>query len=188
MKVSKEQAAEHHRAILHAAATLFRARGFDGTKVTDIMAEAKLTHGAFYGHFRSKSELAASACQQAFEDRLDAWGPDISLPEYLDRYITPFHRDRPGQGCPIAAFATDIARQEKPVQMQFQIGVSLFRKRISMELAAAGKHSTESNAKASTILSTMVGAIVLARSTIDRSLSARLLKETRSTITKQFAI
>ena len=57
MKVSKEKVAEHRKAILEAAGELFRARGFDDVSVSDVMKEAGLTHGAFYGYFPSKEAL-----------------------------------------------------------------------------------------------------------------------------------
>ena len=59
MKVSKEQAAEHREQIIDQAARLFRERGFDGIGVAELMKSAGLTHGGFYGHFKSKEELMA---------------------------------------------------------------------------------------------------------------------------------
>ena len=57
MRVSKMQVAENRRAILEAAATMFREHGFEGVTVADIMTAAGLTHGGFYRHFKSKDEL-----------------------------------------------------------------------------------------------------------------------------------
>ena len=51
MKVSKEQVATHGKRILAAAGRLFRQRGFDDVTVADVMKDADLTHGAFYGYF-----------------------------------------------------------------------------------------------------------------------------------------
>jgi TetR/AcrR family transcriptional regulator, transcriptional repressor for nem operon len=62
MKVTREQVAENRQRILEVAGKLFREKGFDGVSVADIMKSAGLTHGAFYGHFASKDELAAQAC------------------------------------------------------------------------------------------------------------------------------
>ena len=65
MKVSKEQVAKHREHIVAAAGRLFRQRGFDGVSVAEIMKEAGLTHGAFYGYFPSKEALIAEAAEQA---------------------------------------------------------------------------------------------------------------------------
>jgi TetR/AcrR family transcriptional repressor of nem operon len=53
MKVSREQVLENKRTILEAAGRLFRERGFDSVTVADVMKSAGLTHGGFYGYFKS---------------------------------------------------------------------------------------------------------------------------------------
>ena len=55
MKVSREKAAENRERVIEAAAALFRAKGFDGIGVADIMKAADLTHGGFYGHFAPRT-------------------------------------------------------------------------------------------------------------------------------------
>src|SRR5437773_5173125 len=65
MKVSREQAAQNRERIVEAAAQLFRERGFEGIGVADLMKEAGLTHGGFYGHFSSKDDLIAEASARA---------------------------------------------------------------------------------------------------------------------------
>ena len=75
MKVSKTQVDDNRRAILEAAGRLFRQRGFDAVSVAEVMAAAGLTHGAFYGYFRSKDELVAAA----LADLLDRAAPDRQM-------------------------------------------------------------------------------------------------------------
>jgi TetR/AcrR family transcriptional repressor of nem operon len=189
MKVSKEKAAEHHQAVIEAAATSFRESGFEGVNVADIMQKAGLTHGAFYGHFSSKSALAAVACRYAFDDRLNAWTDDVSLTDYLDRYVSTFHRDRPGRGCPMAAFASDISRQPKAVRKEFEVGVSRYRERIALRLAESGTPKAVRDSEATALLAAMIGSIVLARSTrSNHALSARILTESRSAIASRFGV
>ena len=65
MKVSREQAAANRERILDVATRLFRERGLDGIGVADLMREAGLTHGGFYGHFASKEDLIAEACKRS---------------------------------------------------------------------------------------------------------------------------
>ena len=57
MRVSRQKAAENRERIIDAAGALFRAKGFAGIGVADIMRAADLTHGGFYGHFASKDDL-----------------------------------------------------------------------------------------------------------------------------------
>src|SRR5689334_15950220 len=65
MKVTREQAIQNRERIVEAAAQLFRERGFDGIGVADLMKQAGLTHGGFYGHFSSKEDLIREASARA---------------------------------------------------------------------------------------------------------------------------
>ncbi|HTN96666.1 MAG TPA: helix-turn-helix domain-containing protein, partial [Nordella sp.] len=47
--------------ILDAALDVFRAKGYAATRIEDICAEAGLTKGSFFHHFKSKEELALEA-------------------------------------------------------------------------------------------------------------------------------
>ena len=49
-----------HR-LLDAAARVFAAKGYEGTKIGDIVAEAGLSTGAVYGRFSSKNDLLRQA-------------------------------------------------------------------------------------------------------------------------------
>src|SRR5579863_10223790 len=112
MKVSKTQVDENRRAILAAAGRLFRARGFDGVSIAEVMQGAGLTHGAFYGYFRSKDELvAATLSEPAAAARRSA--------NYLDdaaKYLSAAHRDDNVGGCPVAALGADAIRQSAPAR------------------------------------------------------------------------
>ena len=128
MKVSREQAAANRAAVVKAASRLFRSHGFDGVGVAEITRAAGLTHGGFYGQFASKDALAEEACDQAFAETVRppagkagrAWG---GLARLLAAYLSTWHRDQPGDGCPMAAYGSEIARQPLEVQTQFAAGV-----------------------------------------------------------------
>ena len=53
MKVSKQQAAENHDAILRVASALIRERGLEQVSAAEFAKAAGLTHGALYSHFSS---------------------------------------------------------------------------------------------------------------------------------------
>ena len=115
MRYPASETAEKHEQILTEAARLFRERGFAGAGVAEIMKAAGLTHGAFYAHFPSKGALAAEAVARAFaqsEDRIYASATDATDPRraFLDSYLSSAHRNRPGEGCAIAALGPEIAR------------------------------------------------------------------------------
>jgi AcrR family transcriptional regulator len=52
-----EQQAETRRLLLEAAEDVFRRRGFSGSSVEEIAAQAGFTRGAFYSNFDSKESL-----------------------------------------------------------------------------------------------------------------------------------
>ena len=52
------------RALLDAAHTLVRRKGWAGTSVDELCAEAGVTKGAFFHHFASKEALGVAAAEQ----------------------------------------------------------------------------------------------------------------------------
>ncbi|MBK3736597.1 TetR family transcriptional regulator [Azospirillum brasilense] len=171
MKVSKEKAAENRAAIVKAAGRLFRERGFDKVGVAEITKAAGLTHGGFYGHFASKDALAAEACEAAFAESLDRLPADEASPEgaldaFLTRYLSERHRDRPDAGCPMAAFAGEVARQDPAVQERFGTGVERFFDVVEQRLPERdGEGAAERRDRAVAIVSALVGGMALARAT-----------------------
>jgi AcrR family transcriptional regulator len=58
---ARQDADPLREALLDAAARVIARRGYQGTKIQDIVQEAGLSSGAVYGRFRSKDELAREA-------------------------------------------------------------------------------------------------------------------------------
>jgi len=84
--------AMHHeskRALLDAALSVFRVKGYTATRVDDICEAAGLTKGSFFHHFKSKEELALAAANQwiAASEHLFSSAPFRSLPDPLDRLL-----------------------------------------------------------------------------------------------------
>ncbi|HEY1917324.1 MAG TPA: TetR family transcriptional regulator [Streptosporangiaceae bacterium] len=68
-RIAGVTAAETRQRLLAAAADVFAERGYDGTRVADIAAAARVSNGALYAHFASKADLMAGA--------LRAHGPQL---------------------------------------------------------------------------------------------------------------
>ncbi|KAA0677139.1 TetR/AcrR family transcriptional regulator [Roseomonas genomospecies 6] len=187
MKVSKEKAAENRTAIVKAAGRLFRERGFDKVGVAEITKAAGLTHGGFYGHFASKDALAAEACEAAFAEALDRLpaveeSPEGALDSFLTGYLSERHRDQPDAGCPMAAFAGDVARQDPAVRERFGAGVVRFFDVIEARLPdREGEGAADRRARAVAIVSALIGGMALARATAQANpeLSAEILESLR---------
>ena len=63
-----EHAADTRESLLTAARAQFAAHGFDGTGTEQIVAEARVTRGALYHHFRDKADLFRAVMAQAAGD------------------------------------------------------------------------------------------------------------------------
>ena len=180
MKVSREQAAQNRERIVVAAARRFRERGFDGIGVADLMKEAGLTHGGFYGHFSSKENLIAEASARALTSSLALWSelaqraPDDPLSAIAGVYLTSRHRDNPGTGCLLAALGPDVSRQGPAVRRAVTDYV-----RSACDLLAKlipGRSRVARRQKAISAYATLVGAMVMARAVDDRALSEEILE------------
>ncbi|MGM4923044.1 TetR/AcrR family transcriptional regulator [Tardiphaga sp. 804_B3_N1_9] len=189
MRVTKEKAAEHHEAIILAASRLFRECGFDGVSVIEVMKMADLTHGAFYGHFESKDALAAEACRHAFDERLSVWPAGMTLKSFVNIYLSSRHRDKPSEGCPVAAFASSIYRQAANVRREYAKGVEIYVRQLAAQFEAHGQTRAGSRKSAVVMLSALVGAITVARSVAsDRRMSDNILAESRHSVAQQFGL
>jgi TetR/AcrR family transcriptional repressor of nem operon len=180
MRVSREQAAANRERIIDAAASLFRAKGFGGIGVADIMKAADLTHGGFYGHFASKDDLVAQASRRTMARAAANWGrvvaeaPERPYGALLRHYLTARHRDDPGRGCAFAALATDAARSGKMVREAFADGLEPLID-ILMQ-TVPGRSKAARRRKAVAAMAGLVGALSLARAVGDPSLSDEILK------------
>jgi TetR/AcrR family transcriptional regulator, transcriptional repressor for nem operon len=186
MKVSREQAAANRERIIDAAAGLFRSKGFSGIGVADIMKAADLTHGGFYGHFDSKDDLVAQASRRTMGRAAGNWqrvvdaNPRRPYAALLDHYLTPRHRDDPGQGCAFASLGTDAARSGEIVQHAFAEGleplIEVFAK------AVPGRSKADRRRKAVAAMAALVGALTLARAVGDAPLSDEILQAVHRTL------
>jgi len=179
MRVSREKAAENRERIIEAAGALFRERGFDGIGVADIMKAADLTHGGFYGHFDSKDDLVAQASRRAMAraavnwDKVVAGAKSDPYAALLAHYLSPRHRDEPGQGCAFAALSGDAARCGKPVQTAFAQGLEPLIEIVAK--AAPGRSKAARRRKAVATVAEMIGALILARAVGGSTLADEIL-------------
>jgi TetR/AcrR family transcriptional repressor of nem operon len=183
MRVSRQKAAENRERIIDAAGALFRQKGFDGIGLADIMKAADLTHGGFYGHFASKDDLVAQASGHAMAraaanwSKITAAAPKDPYAALLTHYLSPRHRDDPGQGCAFAALSGDATRCGKPVRTAFSHGLEPLIDVVAK--AVSGRSKAARRRKAIAAVAELVGALILARAVDDASLSNEILDAAR---------
>jgi len=171
---AKETAAKHDR-IVKEASRLFRERGFENVTVGEVMRAAGLTHGAFYAHFGSKRELEEAAVaygQGVSAARARSYGATKKGRQaYADRYLSPSHRDNPGDGCTMAALAPEVARSTPELKAAFERGLEEI-------LSARGGDRK----KAIFQSAALIGGMVLARAVQSERLSDEILESVRQKI------
>ena len=175
MRVSRIQAAENRQTVINTASRLFKEHGFDGIGLKDLMEGAGLTQGAFYKQFESKEDLAAQASRRALESASERWStaiaenPDDPLGAVIAFYLSAGHRDEKLDGCPVVALGSDAARQGAGVKAAFEEGIKAYLEVLGPLLPKTD--GEDSNRKAMVVLSTMVGAMTLARAVNDPNLA-----------------
>jgi TetR/AcrR family transcriptional regulator, transcriptional repressor for nem operon len=180
MKVSREQVAENRRRILDAAAQLFRERGFENVTVAEVMSAAGLTHGGFYGHFDSKEALIDAAMGHEPSARRSGRLTLDNPSRYADAYLSRHHRDNIAVSCPFSALGTEAARASAAVR--HTMTESLRRQIEAIAPASQGNTPQERRQNAIATLSSMIGAMVLARIADDERLSDEVLAAARASL------
>lgn len=187
MRYSDSHKQETRSKVLRAAAAAVRAKGPDGVGVAEIMAEAGLTHGGFYAHFKSKEALVAAAIEEAFGQtrrrfaRLtEAMTSEQALAAFVDAYVSSEHGNNPERGCPISTLASDLPRQGPMVRAAFDAGVEDMIERLESWLPE--QDPAERRSLASSLMAEMAGAVALSRAVSDPALAEQLLAASRERI------
>jgi TetR/AcrR family transcriptional repressor of nem operon len=168
MRYSKEHKQETHARIVRKASVRLREKGAHGVGVADLMKEAGLTHGGFYAHFDSRDALVIEAFAHAMDRSTERWrkllsetAPEKRLSIMVENYLTPAHRDDPGQGCAVPALSADIARESPKTRKAFAAKLEQMLDMMTEQIPDVPRKTARKQAAA--MLATMMGTLVLAR-------------------------
>lgn len=191
MRYDAEHKQKTREKVLKAAANAIRAEGSQGVAVAGVMAQAGLTHGGFYAHFKSRDELIAAGIGQMFEDargRLDAPNKTARqrLTYYVNFYLSTAHRDTRTSGCPLPFLNADAPRLPQAARERFAAGVADLTAMLARDLAELGR--AEPEAEAASLLSELVGALALSRADPDPERSALILERSHQAITRRLGL
>jgi TetR/AcrR family transcriptional repressor of nem operon len=165
--------------IIRAAAKRFRRRGGERATISDLMRDLRLTHGGFYRHFDSKEDLLAEAFGQGLRqvsDRLAA-AAEHAAPGGELRAIIAEHCEDVANGCPVAALVSELSRHPGGARASFQRAVHAHIGRMARYVP--GVTQDERERKASTLFSSMAGALAMARAIPDGPRRRRALDDAR---------
>jgi TetR/AcrR family transcriptional repressor of nem operon len=192
MRYSKEHKLETHARIVKKASVRLREKGAHGIGVADLMKDAGLTHGGFYAHFDSREALVIEAFAYAMDRSTDRWrqlagqaAPDQRLATFVDSYLSPQHRDNPGNGCAIPALGAEIARESPKTRKAFAAKLDQMIEMMSEQFHGGPSKSARKHAMAA--LATMMGSVVLARVAGNGDLSEELLSAGREAVLERAA-
>ena len=169
--------------ILREAADQVRDAGLESISVGKLMRSVELTHGGFYNHFESRSDLLAQALERALiEGRkaslaaVDSDDAPRSFEAKVRSFVSRAHRDSRATGCAIAALASDVARADEPSRAVMSKHIDDFVSQIAQSL------HTQDEGDAMLAVSAMIGALLLSRVQVDPKRSDALLKSVRERV------
>ncbi|WP_326914685.1 TetR/AcrR family transcriptional regulator [Sphingopyxis chilensis] len=164
--------ASRDKIVSHASARL-RKEGIAAVGVRTLMAEAGLTHGAFYTHFPARSDLVVAAIDHALDSAaahlrhiVEQAPAGRGLEALVRSYLSIGHRDRAELGCAASALAPEIARESLPARESFMRRTREMTELIASTLPAdwAADIRTE---RGYAIFASMMGSLQLMRTASD---------------------
>ncbi|MET7498006.1 TetR/AcrR family transcriptional regulator [Streptomyces sp900116325] len=183
-RVSQAQAQKNRQRVVATASRMFREKG-TAVSVADLMKAAGLTRGGFHKQFVSKEDLVDKAIAHAFEDPTAHSPAGLEEPTgdheaarrtLIEQYLSVWHRDHAGEGCPVSGFAADLGREPDQGARSQHVYINGVRNRAA-RLATGDDDGIAQ-------LCTMVGALALARATRGNPISEELLQAARTALTE----
>lgn len=188
MRKSREETAQTRQHIVETAALEFRRGGIVSTGVADVMAAAGLTQGGFYRHFESKDALvkeslanAVDSLTASIESSTAGRSSRAGILAAISDYLSEDHGDDPL--CPFVALGSELARESESVREAATQGFRRLADVIARNLT--GVSPTTAQKEALVILSTMIGAMTVARLVSDKDLSTAILAQARKSLLEQ---
>lgn len=184
--LKKLQKIESKERILNVASRLFKKNGFTATGIDQIMEEAGLTAGAFYAHFKSKTDLLEQSIEHSFKfsrhlllkDTEHLQGEE-KIRTIMSRYISAAHRDLPEKGCMIPALASEIYRGSNKSSELIGKYVNKWAE-LMIEHITGDVTYEEKKEIALNLISQAVGAILLSRMVNNSKLSDEILASSKN--------
>ena len=170
--------------IVRSARRMFSRKGFAEVTIDEIMAEAGLTRGGFYRHFTTKEALYSEALLHfTCRNPPEAWqrkhvdpcaeGPALAR-MIMDAYLSDEHLQDIDGSCPTLGLPSDVSRSGVVVKRAFR---KVLDDMLSVFVAnLRGRHARQNGMA---LVSTCVGAMVLARAIDDPGLANALRKAAR---------
>tara|TARA_R110000803_G_scaffold48714_1_gene101262 strand:- start:568 stop:1251 length:684 start_codon:yes stop_codon:yes gene_type:complete len=194
--------------ILNAATALFKKNGFENVTIDQVMAEAGLTRGGFYAHFKNKEDLFVACVENGMSllsspilaklRKAERAGGDW-VTSFAELYLSRVHIENPELGCALPTLSAEVSRSGVRAQEAFSKLINQASEKLAWKLAkeddvpGIDRHiNPESDQKlrnvpvqyeqdATAMLAMMVGAVVLSRA-VDDETADKVLASARHSV------
>jgi TetR/AcrR family transcriptional regulator, transcriptional repressor for nem operon len=191
VRKSRKETAKTRKRIVAAAAAEFKEHGIVATGLADLMKAAGLTRGGFYKHFRSKADLLREVTTASIESstatmkaNTDKRPGQKGLNAAVASYLSLDHRDRPRDGCPLAAMGVELARADAKTRAAATKGFLNYVEALASQCDSLPPDQAKK--RAISAATSMIGAITMARVVKDAKLSESILKHAADSILRSF--
>ena len=185
MRYAPGHKAETRDRILCAAERAFSVRGYDGVGVDGLAAQAGITSGAFYGHFRSKAEVfraAAVAGLRRVRDGIERFHAEPGRPwvrPFMQHYLAPPFRQGLEGGCALPSLSAEVARSDPATRACYEAEMLRLVDTLAANLPDAG---TPARRRAWAMMALLAGGATLARSVEDAEVAAEIAAAVTDTV------
>lgn len=183
MRYSAEHKQETKAKVVAAAGRVFRKEGYGGAGIDALTKVAGVTNGAFYGHFKSKSEAFRIAVLSGLEElrqgvaALKAGEPNGWLTTFVGFYLGYKRTCDLGDSCTLPSLSADVMRADDETRDAYTAELKRLVEEVATGLQGNGDSSslaTSREDQAIVLLAMLSGGVTLARAVSDPALSERI--------------
>lgn len=185
MRYSAEHKNQTRSKVVAAAGRVFRQEGYGGAGIDALTKAAGVTNGAFYGHFKSKSEAFRTAVVTGLEElrqgikALRIEQPQGWLATFVGYYLGYKRTCELGESCALPSLSADVMRTDPETREAYTEELQQLIAEVAAGLpedAAPGSPATSQEDRAILTLALLTGGVTLARAVSDPDLSERIAK------------
>lgn len=185
MRYSTEHKIETRSKVVAAAGRVFREEGYGGAGIDALTKAAGVTNGAFYGHFKSKSEAFRTAVVTGLEElrqgikTLKTEQPRGWLATFVGYYLGHKRTCELGESCALPSLSADVMRTDPETRRAYTEELRHLIAEVATGLPdgpSPGSATTPPEDRAILLLALLTGGVTLARAVSDPILSEKIAK------------
>ena len=183
MRYTAEHKKRTQAKVIAAAGQVFRKEGYGGAGIDALTKAAGVTNGAFYGHFRSKSEAFRVTVLTGLEElrlgisTLRAEHQQGWLKNFVNYYLGYKRTCNLGESCALPSLSADVMRTDNETRDAYTEELERIIAEIAGGLpddAPADREGTSRDDRAILLLALLTGGVTLARAVSDPALSDKI--------------